>query len=91
MEEGKGKAERLKKAIASLKGAHKTEVAVGRFMHLGLTLAASTLLFFYAGFRLDRWAGTLPIFALLGTFVGAFGGFAYLYRELTAGERKKKR
>jgi F0F1-type ATP synthase assembly protein I len=86
-----GKAERLKKAIASLKGAQKTEAAAGSYIHLGLTLAASTLLFFYAGFRLDRRLGSLPIFSLLGTFLGAFGGFLYLYRELTAGERKKKR
>lgn len=90
MEGEKGKAGRLKRAIASLKGAQKTEAAVGRYIHLGVTLAASTLLFWYAGSRLDRWMGTLPIFSLLGTFIGAFGGFLYLYRELTAGERKKK-
>jgi F0F1-type ATP synthase assembly protein I len=90
MEGEKGKAGRLKKSLAALKEAQKTEAALGRHLHLGLTLAASTLLFFYAGYRLDRWAGTLPIFTLAGTFLGALGGFVYLYRELTAGEKKKR-
>jgi F0F1-type ATP synthase assembly protein I len=86
-----GPLDRLKKGLGGLKRAQKTEAAVGHYVHLGLTLAVSTLLFFYAGYKLDRWIGTLPIFTLLGTFLGAFGGFMYVYRELTAGERKDKR
>lgn len=91
MDGDKVPAGRLKKGLDSLKRAQKSEAAVGRYVHLGVTLAASTLLFFYAGYKLDRWIGTLPIFALLGTFVGASGGFVYLYRELTAGERREKK
>lgn len=81
---------RLRKGIDALKGAQRSEAAVGRYMHLGTTLAASTLLFLYIGYRLDGRFNTLPLFTLIGTFVGGFGGFLYLYRELTAGERKEK-
>ncbi len=83
--------ERWKRGLQSLKGFQKTDAAAGRYIHLGLTFAASTLLFLYLGYRLDRWIGTLPIFTLAGTFLGGVGGFLYLYRELTAGERKRKR
>ncbi|MBN1827182.1 MAG: AtpZ/AtpI family protein [Candidatus Eisenbacteria bacterium] len=82
---------KLRKGLSALKGAQRTEAAAGRYMHLGATLAASTLLFLYGGYRLDGWIGTLPLFTLIGTFVGGFGGFVYLYRELTAGERRRKR
>jgi F0F1-type ATP synthase assembly protein I len=91
MDEEKGPVERWKRGLHSLKGFQKTEAAVGRYLHLGLTFAASTLLFLYLGYRLDRRIGTLPVFTLLGTFLGGVGGFLYLYRELTAGERKRKR
>jgi len=85
------KAGRLRKGLGALKGAQRTEAAVGRYLHLGATFAASTLLFLYGGYRLDGWIGTLPLFTLVGTFLGGFGGFMYLYRELTAGEREEKR
>ena len=91
MEEEKGPGNRWKRGLHSLKGFQKTEAAAGRYIHLGLTFAASTLLFLYLGYRLDRWIGTLPIFTLAGTFLGGIGGFLYLYLELTAGERKRKR
>ncbi|MFH1277094.1 MAG: AtpZ/AtpI family protein [Candidatus Eisenbacteria bacterium] len=91
MDGEKDPAGRWTRGLRTLKNAQKTEATVGSYIHLGLTLAASTLLFFYAGYKLDRWIGTLPIFALLGTFLGAFGGFLYLYRVLTAGERKKEK
>jgi len=87
----KNPAGRLRKGIGALKKAQRTEATVFRYTHLGLTLAVSTLLFFYGGYRLDRWIGTLPIFSLVGTFAGGIGGFLYLYREVTAGERKGKR
>ncbi len=91
MDGDKGPVRRLVKGFDSLKRASKRETAVGRYTHLGMTLALSTLLFFYGGYRLDRWIGTLPIFALIGTFLGAFGGFLYLYRVLTADERREKK
>lgn len=91
MDGEKGPVKRLARRLDSLKRASKRETAVGRYTHLGMTLALSTLLFFYGGYRLDRWIGTLPIFALIGTFLGAFGGFLYLYRALTAGERIEKK
>ena len=91
MEGKKGPAGRLRRGLGVLKRVHKTEASAWRYAHLGVTLAASTLLFLYAGYRLDQWIGTLPIFTLIGTFLGGFGGFLYLYREVTAGERKRKR
>jgi len=91
MEGEKGPAGRFRRGLGTLKRAQRTEVAAWRYVHLGLTLAASTLLFLYAGYRLDQWVGTLPIFTLVGTFLGGLGGFLYLYREVTAGERKGKK
>jgi len=80
---------RLFRGLGALKRAQKKEAAVGRYVHLGLTLGISAVLFFYMGYRLDQWLGTLPWLAVTGTFVGALGGFLYVYRELTAAERRK--
>jgi len=90
-ERDRKEAGRLRKTLRALKGAQRTAAAVGRSLHLGAILAASTLLFLYGGYKLDGWIGTLPVFTLIGTFLGGFGGFVYLYRELTAGERERKR
>ena len=85
----KGKPSPWKRGLGVLKRAPKTEAAVGRYVHLGLTLGVSAVLFFYVGYQLDQRLGSLPWLTVLGTFLGAFGGFLYIYRELTAAERRE--
>jgi F0F1-type ATP synthase assembly protein I len=52
-----------------------------------MTWALSTALFLYLGTLLDGWAGTEPLFTLVGAFVGAAAGFYYLYHHLVAASR----
>ncbi len=55
---------------------------VTAYTHLGLTLAASVLIFFFIGYWLDGKLGTEPLLAIIGAFVGAAGGFINLIRTL---------
>lgn len=90
MDEDKNSVQRLKKGLKRFQtGASEAEQGYGRYLHLGFTFALAALLFCYAGYRLDKWLGTLPIFTLLGTFLGGIGGFFYIYKELTARDRRK--
>jgi F0F1-type ATP synthase assembly protein I len=57
---------------------------VGAYLGLGAGFAGSTLLFAALGWYLDRLIGATPFFTLLGTFVGAAGGFYSLYRRAMA-------
>lgn len=52
------------------------------YSHLGLTLAITTLGMFYLGYWVDGKAGTRPLLAILGAFLGATGGFINLVRTL---------
>lgn len=52
------------------------------FLGYGMTLAMATALFFFVGWRLDRWLGSTPIFSIIGAFVGAGGGFYYIVSQL---------
>lgn len=56
--------------------------AVAPFMGYGITLAMATALFFFVGWRVDRWLGSTPIFSIVGAFVGAGGGFYYIVRQI---------
>lgn len=58
------------------------------FLGHGLTWALSTALFLFLGWKLDGWLGTLPLFTILGAFVGAGAGFYSLYRHVVASSRK---
>ena len=53
-----------------------------RFVGLGVTLLLIFGLPTVVGFFLDRLAGTLPLFLLLGLAVGFVGGMYYVYRVL---------
>jgi len=55
---------------------------VGAYIGLGLTFALAILLFFGLGYKLDTILGTLPLFSLIGAFLGGIGGFIYLYRAV---------
>ena len=53
-----------------------------RFAGLGITLLLIFGLPTVVGFFLDRLAGTLPVFLLIGLALGFAGGMFYLYRAL---------
>ena len=68
-----------------------------RLVGLGGTFAAAIIGFMLGGWFLDRWLGTIPLFTLVGTGVGAVLGFLDVYWKLRAeierekSERAKKR
>ena len=53
-----------------------------RFAGLGITLLLIFGLPTVVGFFLDRLAGTLPLFLLIGLGLGFAGGMFYVYRAL---------
>jgi ATP synthase protein I len=53
-----------------------------RFVGLGFTLILIFGLPTVVGFFLDRLAGTLPLFLLVGLGLGFVGGMIYVYRAL---------
>lgn len=58
---------------------------LGRYGGHGITIALATALFGWLGVQADEWAGTKPLFVLLGVFVGFGASFYSMYRKLTAG------
>ncbi len=56
--------------------------AAGQYMGFGLSWALSTLLFLLGGWWLDGKLGTMPLFLILGAFVGGGAGFYSLYRHI---------
>ena len=53
------------------------------FSEVGFTLLVTTLIGVAAGYWADQQLGTLPIFALVGFFVGAGIGTAGIYQLVT--------
>ena len=53
-----------------------------RFVGVGFTLLLIFGLPTVVGFFLDRLAGTLPLFLLIGLAAGFVGGMIYVYRAL---------
>lgn len=64
-------------------------VATGRYMGHGLTWALSTLLFLLLGGWVDSKVGTMPLFMILGAFVGGAAGFYSLYHHLVQDSRNR--
>lgn len=62
---------------------------VAQYLGYGMTLAMSTALFLVGGYLLDRWLGTLPLFLIVGTFVGAGAGFYSLYFHMVVQPRQR--
>lgn len=58
---------------------------------VGLRFAGGIVLFMFAGFWLDRRSGTLPLFTVTGTLVGAVLSFVSVYRELEADRKRRTR
>jgi hypothetical protein len=56
---------------------------VGRYMGVGVTLAASTLLFMVLGGWVGEKLGGRELGAVIGAFAGAAAGFWWLVRTLT--------
>lgn len=63
----------------------------GRYLGFGLAWALSTGLFLFLGWVVDRWLGTVPIFTILGAFVGAAAGFYSMYWHLVIEPRQRER
>jgi len=53
-----------------------------RYVGLGVTLLLFFALPTVVGYFLDRLAGTLPLFLLIGLGAGFVGGMFYVYRAL---------
>ncbi len=53
-----------------------------RFVGVGVTLAVILGVPVLVGFVLDRVAGTLPLFLLLGVALGFVGSLLYIYRAI---------
>jgi F0F1-type ATP synthase assembly protein I len=53
-----------------------------RFLSLGFTLIGIIGGLTAAGFFVDRWLGTLPLFLLVGLVLGFVAGLIYIYRAL---------
>lgn len=54
----------------------------GSVAGLGITWAASVLLFLGAGWWLDGKLGTVPLFTILGAGLGAGSGLWYIVKEV---------
>ena len=65
--------------------------AVGDYAGLGIQLGATVVVFFFLGYYLDRYFGTLPLFTILGTFVGAGATFYSIYRRVFPGKKDEGR
>jgi len=49
------------------------------YVALGFSFAFAILLFGAAGWLVDGWLGTRPLFALVGAGIGGFAGFMNIY------------
>lgn len=55
-----------------------------RYAGLGLQFGVTVALLALGGYALDRWAGTLPLFLLVGVALGFAGGLISLVRQVPA-------
>jgi F0F1-type ATP synthase assembly protein I len=49
------------------------------------------VLFCFLGYYLDNWLGSLPLFTILGTFLGAGAAMYSIYRRVFPEKDKKGR
>jgi len=49
------------------------------YFGMALSFAVAILLFGAAGWFVDGWVHTLPLFTIIGAFVGGFAGFMRIY------------
>ncbi len=58
-------------------------------LRIGTEIVASTMIGLGAGFMLDRWLGTRPIFLLIFFVFGAVAGFINLYYVMELDKEKQ--
>jgi F0F1-type ATP synthase assembly protein I len=63
-------------------------LSMAEFGGLGVQFAAGIVVFTFGGLWLDRRLGTMPLFLLVGLFVGCVGGFYSIYRKATAAQKR---
>jgi F0F1-type ATP synthase assembly protein I len=68
--------------MAVFKGSRASFTEVYRYSGLGCMFAAGVLVFLAGGWLLDRWLGTLPVFATIGALVGAALATLSIWRRL---------
>lgn len=61
-----------------------------RYMGMGIQFALSTLLGAGGGWWLDGYFSTLPLFVLVGMFLGAGAGFYHLWLKLMDMEKRDR-
>ena len=59
--------------------AQKDEGSGYEYFGMSLNFAIAILLFGAAGWFLDKWVHTRPLFTIAGAFVGGFAGFMSIY------------
>jgi F0F1-type ATP synthase assembly protein I len=64
---------------------------VAPYLTLGLQLAISVVVFFFAGRWLDGQFDTSPWLMIVGLLIGTVGGFIQFFRMVAALERKQDR
>lgn len=60
------------------------------YVGMGFTFAIAILVFGAAGWVIDGWLHTRPLFAIAGAFVGGFGGFMGIYMRVKRDIEKKQ-
>ena len=63
-------------------GAAEQRSDFARYAGLGLQFGFSVALLSLGGYALDRWAGTLPLFLIVGVALGFTGGMISLLRQV---------
>jgi len=68
------------------------ELGVGyKYVAMAMQFAGGIVLFLAAGWALDRWLHSTPVFTVAGTLLGAVLGFVSVYRRLQADIEAAKR
>ena len=60
------------------------------YVGMGFTFAIAILVFGAAGWVVDGWLHTRPLFAIVGAFVGGFAGFMSIYYRVQRDIAEKK-
>jgi F0F1-type ATP synthase assembly protein I len=60
------------------------------YVAVGFTFAFAILGFGALGWLVDGWLGTRPLFAIVGAFLGGFGGFMNIYYRVKRDSEARK-